>query len=145
MGFEGHQIEEMALLGMLHDIGKIGLSQNILNGNHHLSESEWKEIKKHPETGYHILKSVSEFSAIAEFVLCHHERPDGQGYPRGLEDHKIPVQARILSVAEAYDSMTNQHYKEPLSLIEAIRELQLNIGKQFDEQVVKIFVELVSC
>ncbi|SMB79879.1 PAS domain S-box-containing protein/diguanylate cyclase (GGDEF) domain-containing protein [Desulfonispora thiosulfatigenes DSM 11270] len=143
MKLEGQQIEEIALLGMLHDIGKIGLDKSILNSNIELNEKECKEIKKHPETGYHILKSVSEFSHIAEYVLCHHERPDGKGYPRGLKGENIPIQSRILCIAEAYDSMINKHYKEPLTVPEAVNELILNSGTQFDEEIVKIFIEKV--
>ncbi|WP_051188518.1 PAS domain S-box protein [Proteocatella sphenisci] len=143
MNFEGHQIGEISLLGMLHDIGKIGLDQNIVNGIIKLNEREWKDIKKHPETGYHILKSVSEFSHIADYVLCHHERPDGKGYPRGLKGNNIPIQSRILSIAEAYDSMINKHYKEPITVLDAVNELILNMGTQFDEKIVKIFIEKV--
>ncbi len=143
MNFEGYQIAEIELLGMLHDIGKIGLDQSVLKDNKTLSEKEWKEIKKHPETGYHILKSVSEFSHIAEYVLCHHERPDGKGYPRGVKGCDIPIQSRILCIAEAYDSMTQNHYKEPISGTEAINKLIINSGTQFDEEIVKIFIEKV--
>lgn len=143
MNFEAHQIGEITLLGMLHDIGKIGLDKNTLNGNIRLNERQCKEIEKHPETGYHILKSVSEFAHIAEYVLCHHERLDGKGYPRGLEGENIPIQSRILSIAEAYDSMTNNHYKEPIHVSGAVNELVLNMGKQFDEEIVKIFIEKV--
>lgn len=143
MNLESHQIGEIVLLGMLHDIGKIGLNQNILNKSKVLNEREWNEIKKHPETGYHILKSVSEFSHIAEYVLCHHERPDGKGYPRGLKTNGIPIQSRILSIVEAYDSMTHKHYKEPISVSEAVNELMVNAGTHFDEKIVKIFIEKV--
>lgn len=143
MNLEGYQIGEIALLGMLHDIGKIGLNQNILKSNDMLDEREWNEIKKHPETGYHILKSVSEFSHIAEYVLCHHERPDGKGYPRAIKGDKIPIESRILSIAEAYDSMTHNHYKEPIGHAAAVNELRLNAGTQFDKEIVKIFIEKV--
>ena len=143
MSLEGYQIGEITLLGMFHDIGKIGLDQNILNGSINLNEKEWKEIKKHPETAYHILKSVSEFSHIAEYVLCHHERFDGTGYPRGLKGKDIPIQSRILSIAEAYDSMTHHHYKNPISVADAINELIVNSGTQFDEEIVKIFIDKV--
>lgn len=143
MDFEGHQIGEIELLGMFHDIGKIGLTQNILTGNIKLTEIESKEIKKHPETGYHILKSVSEFSHIAEYVLCHHERPDGKGYPRGLRAENIPIQAKILAIAEAYDSMIHEHYKEPITISEAVNELRLNMGTQFDKEITKVFIEKV--
>lgn len=143
MNLEDHQIGEIGLLGMLHDIGKIGLNQNILNSNTVVDEREWNEIKKHPETGYHILKSVSEFSHIAEYVLCHHERPDGKGYPRGLKGDEIPIQSRILGIAEAYDSMTHNHYKKPITVSDAVNELMLHAGTQFDEEIVKVFIEKV--
>lgn len=109
MNFEGHQVAEIELLGMLHDIGKIGLKQKILRGNIKLTERELNEIKKHPETGYHILKSVNEFSHIAE----------------------------------SFDSMVHRHYKEPISISDAIKELRLNMGTQFDEEIVKIFIKEV--
>lgn len=143
MNLKSHQVGEIGLLGMLHDIGKIGLNQNILNGDTALTAKEWNEIKKHPETGYHILKSVSEFSHIAEYVLCHHERPDGKGYPRGIEESQIPMQSKILSIAEAYDSMTHHHYKEPMSALDAVNELILHSGTQFDGNIVTVFVEKV--
>lgn len=143
MGFESHQIGEIVLLGMLHDIGKIGINQNILDSKKTLDEREWDEIKKHPEIGYHILKSVSEFSHIAEYVLCHHERFDGKGYPRGLKGSDIPIESRILSIAESYDSMTHKNYKEPISVSDAVDELKANAGTQFDKEIVKIFIDKV--
>ena len=143
MNLDGFNIEEIVLLGMLHDIGKIGISQSILNSANNLDERAWNEIKKHPETGYHILKSVSEFSHIANYVLCHHERPDGKGYPSGLMGDNIPIQAKILCIAEAYDSMIHNHYKEAIPVPEAINELLLNSGTQFDAEIVKIFIEKV--
>lgn len=143
MSLESNQVGEIYLLGMLHDIGKIGLNQGILNKNKQIGEDEWKEIKKHPEIGFHILKSVSEFSHIADYVLCHHERIDGKGYPRKLKGIEIPIQSRILAIAEAYDSMIHNHYKEPIPQNSAIKELLTNAGSQFDKEIVKIFVNKV--
>lgn len=143
MKLESYIMGEIVLLGMLHDIGKIGINQNILNSNKTFGDEEWSEIRKHPEIGYHILKSVSEFSHIAEYVLCHHERVDGKGYPRSLKGNDIPIQSRVLSIVEAYDSMTNKHYKESISSSDGIKELILNSGTQFDEEIVKIFIEKV--
>ena len=143
MNLESNQIGEMILLGMFHDIGKIGLNQNILNSTEKLNEKEWNEIKKHPETGYHILKSVSEFSHIAEYVLCHHERIDGSGYPRGLSGNNIPIQAKILCIAEAYDSMIHNYYKKSISISNAIKELKANSNTQFDKDIVELFIEKV--
>ncbi len=141
MNLEGYVVAEMFLLGMLHDIGKIGLNHELLCSHTPISEKDLHEIRKHPETGYHILKSVSEFSHIAEYVLCHHERPDGKGYPRGLRAEDLPLQAKILSIAEAYDSMVNTHYKKAISQSDAISELIANSGKQFDKEVVDVFIE----
>jgi HD-GYP domain-containing protein (c-di-GMP phosphodiesterase class II) len=143
INLESHLVGEIVLLGMLHDIGKIGLNQNMLKNNMVLDEEEWKDVEKHPETGYHILKSVSEFSHIAEYVLCHHERIDGEGYPRRLKGDDIPIQSRILAVAESYDSMVHKHYKEPISVQAAINELLANSGTQFDNEIVKVFIEKV--
>ena len=143
MNLESHHIAEIELLGMLHDIGKIGINRNIMKNNGVMTDRDWIEIKKHPETGYHILKAVSEFSHIADYVLCHHERPDGGGYPRSLKLKDIPLQSRILSIAESYDSMTHCHYKKPLLKEEAIEELLRHSGTQFDEDIVKVFIEKV--
>lgn len=144
MGLSSNEINELGLLGLLHDIGKISISERILNKKGILDEDEWRELKRHPETGYQILRSVNEFAHISEFVLCHHERVDGRGYPRGLKNNQIPLQSKILSIAEAYDSMTNSHtYQEQLSEDEAIRELIDNTGSQFDLEITKVFVEKV--
>lgn len=144
MKFAANEVYELGVLGKLHDIGMIGMKEEILNKQTDLDPDEWREMKKHPEIGYQILRSVSEYAQIAEYVLCHHERVDGNGYPRNLKKDQIPIQSKILSVAEAYDSMTGSSaYREPFSSTEAIKELQANSNTQFDEQVVGVFVQNV--
>lgn len=113
LGLSTNKINILSVLGLFHDIGKIGIDANILNKSDKLEDDEWYEIKRHSEIGYQILRSVNEFSHIAEFVLWHHERIDGKGYPQGLKGEEIPLKSRILSVADAYDSMTNPNsYKK---------------------------------
>jgi len=135
---------ELNIAGQMHDIGKIGINENIFDKSEKLSNSECLEIKKHPEISYHILRAVNEFSEIAEIVLAHHERIDGKGYPKGIKGEEIPLKARIISIADAYDAMTSyRSYKDSLSKEEAIRELKKNASEQFDGDIAKIFVEKV--
>ncbi|MFA9397350.1 MAG: diguanylate cyclase [Clostridiaceae bacterium] len=137
-------IEELGLLGLLHDIGKIGISSCVLNKGGRLNEIEFAEIKRHPEIGYQILRAANEYYNIAEYVLSHHEKIDGTGYPRNLTNNEIPIQSKILSIAEAYDIMTNNYsYKEKLTQNEAMQQLKSNSNSQFDEEIVKIFIEKV--
>ena len=144
MKFAANEVYELGVLGKLHDIGMIGMKEEILNKQTDLDPDEWEELKKHPEIGYQILRSVSEYARIAEYVLCHHERVDGSGYPRNLKKDQIPIQSKILSVAEAYDSMTGSSaYREPFSSSKAIKELQANSNTQFDEQIVGVFIQNV--
>lgn len=142
LGLDSNKVEDLRLLGLLHDIGKIGVNERVLSKSEKLNRGEWLEIKRHPEIGYKILKSVNEFSHIAEYVLCHHERVDGKGYPRNLKGDEIPLQAKILSVVEAYDIMTSgYHYKLRLSEKQAINELKMNSNTQFDPKVTEVFIK----
>lgn len=144
MGLDSLIIKEIVTAGLVHDIGKISISNNILNKEGKLTDLEYEIIKRHPESGYHLLKSVNEYSNIAEYVLCHHERWDGKGYPRGLRREEIPLVSRILAVADAYEDMiTNRPYRLTLSKEDALEEIKNNAGTQFDERIVKIFLEKV--
>jgi len=135
---------ELRTGGLLHDIGKITLDEKILNKPGELNNSEWLELKRHSETGYRILSSVNEFSQIAEYVLAHHERWDGEGYPKGLKGAEIPYQARIMGLADAYDAMTcDRPYRKALSEEIVITEIKSNAGKQFDPVIARVFVEKV--
>lgn len=138
------EVNELGMVGLLHDIGKIGLDEHVLNKTEKLDEDEWKLVERHPEIGYQILRSVSEFAEIAEVVLAHHERLDGTGYPKGLKGDAIPYMSKIVAVVGAYDTMINQFaYKQPLSMEAAIQELKRNVGTQFDRHITKVFVEQV--
>lgn len=133
-------MDDLQLFAMLHDIGKVGIDDRILNKPGKLSEEEWIIMKKHPEIGYRIAISLPELSSIAEYILTHHERWDGQGYPKGLKGEQIPLLSRILAVADAYDAMTEERvYKKKRSKAEAMEEIMKNSGTQFDPAIVEIF------
>lgn len=136
------QINELKTVGLMHDIGKIAIDDDILNKPGMLSETEWLEIKRHPEIGYNILRTVNEYAQLAEYVLSHHERWDGKGYPRGLKGEEIPLLARLISIVDAFDAMTGYRtYRSPLSEEDAIEEIRKNAGTQFDPHMVNVFIE----
>ena len=143
VGEEG--VSRIRMAALLHDIGKIGVKEDILDNSAKLTSIQRAEIERHSEIGYRILSSVNELSEIAEFVLEHHERWDGKGYPRGLKGKNITLPARIIAVADAYDDMTSDdlRYKKKLSEAEAIAEIKKHAGKQFDPEVARVFVEKV--
>jgi diguanylate cyclase (GGDEF)-like protein/putative nucleotidyltransferase with HDIG domain len=144
MNLDKDDVNQIRTSGLMHDIGKIGVDEKILNKTGKLNDDEWKEIKKHPEIGYRILSSVNEFSALAEDVLEHHERWDGKGYPKGLKSEEITLQARIIAVADAFDAMTGQRtYSQPLSELEAMKEIRRCSGKQFSPDIARVFIEKV--
>lgn len=138
------EIKELKTVGLLHDIGKIVIEENLLNKPEKLTDEEWEQIKRHPEIGYRILSTVNEFSEMAEYVLAHHERVDGGGYPKGLKGEQIPIQSRIIAIADTYDAMVSQRsYRNALLEEVAIKELKLNAGSQFDAELTRIFIEKV--
>ncbi|MBU1093959.1 MAG: diguanylate cyclase [Firmicutes bacterium] len=137
------EINLLKLISQLHDIGKIAIDDAILNKPGKLTDKEWESIKKHPEIGYRILSATPEYSEIAQDILSHHERFDGKGYPRGLIGDNIPLRARIISIADAYDAMISERpYRNPLTHEEAIKEIKINAGSQFDPALVEIFIGL---
>jgi diguanylate cyclase (GGDEF)-like protein/PAS domain S-box-containing protein/putative nucleotidyltransferase with HDIG domain len=138
------EANQIKIAGLMHDIGKIGIDEKILNKPEKLTESEWLEIKKHSEIGYRILSAVGEFSEIAEFVLQHQERWDGSGYPKGLSGEEIALEARIISISDAYDAMTRERaYGKALSKGEALEEIRRCAGTQFDPRLAKLFIEML--
>ena len=138
-----HQIDDIATLGLLHDIGKIIVSDKILEKPGRLNEEEYDEIKKHPAIGYRMLTATNEFGGIAEGVLSHHERWDGKGYPKGIKGDQIPIEARIIAIADAYDAMTSSrpYRKEGMPLERARQELIDYAGSQFDPNIVSLIIE----
>lgn len=144
LGLPEDEIKELKTVGLLHDIGKIAIEENILNKPGKLTDEEWEEIKKHPEIGYRILSTVNELSEMAEYVLAHHERFDGRGYPKGLKGLQIPMKSRIITIADSYDAMVSERsYRNALPEEVAIAELRKNAGSQFDAELTKIFIEKV--
>lgn len=138
------EINKVKLAGLVHDIGKIGVDEKILNKPNKLDNEEWTEITKHPEAGWRILNSTEEFFEVSKIVLCHHERWNGSGYPNQLKAMEIPLEARIISVADAFDAMTNiRTYNQRISKDQAISELRLFSGTQFDPEIVEVFITKV--
>lgn len=139
-----NKIKGLRTVGLLHDIGKIAIDEGLLNKPGRLNEEEFKEIKRHPEIGYRILSMVNEMSEIAEYVLSHHERWDGNGYPKGLKEKEIPFVSRIIGIADAYDAMTSDRsYRDAMTREQAADELIRNAGAQFDPELTAMFIEKV--
>jgi diguanylate cyclase (GGDEF)-like protein/PAS domain S-box-containing protein len=144
LDISAEDLGELRTGGLMHDIGKITLDETILNKPGKLNDYEWFEVKRHSETGYRILNSVNEFSQLADCVIAHHERWDGKGYPNGLKGAEIPLQARIMALADAYDAMTcDRPYRQALSEDMVMAEIKSNAGKQFDPVIARVFLEKV--
>lgn len=145
MGLTKEEINELITAGALHDIGKIAIGNEILDKVDNLSDYEWLEIRRHPEISYSILSSLNDYAPLANIILVHHERYDGTGYPKGLVGDQIPMQARIIAIADAYDAMTyGRPYKEPLSADTAIQEITNGKSTQFDPAIVDVFLAVMS-
>lgn len=139
------QIEELDYAGYLHDIGKIGISDTLLTKPKPLTQEEYKIIKEHPKIGHSILQHARHLSGACEIIRYEHERYDGAGYPNGLKMNEIPIGARIIAVADAYDAMTTDRpYRKALNKKEAIRRLRENSGTQFDPVVVRTFLKILN-
>lgn len=133
------ELERLAVLILLHDIGKVKIVKNILVKKGALTREEWAVIKEHPETGYRIARATEELILVAEEILCHHEHWDGSGYPRGLKGEEIPLLARIAAIADAYEVMTwDRPYKKAITPEAAADELKKLAGTQFDPQLVEL-------
>lgn len=143
LGLHREQLSRLKVLATLHDIGKVSVDEAILTKPGSLDSREWDEIKKHPEAGFKIADAVPQLKDIADDILSHHERWDGEGYPRGLRGEEIPLHARIISVVDAYDTLTSKRcYRDPVSAAEALAEIEKNAGTQFDPHIAAVFLRL---
>ena len=139
---EKDYVHKVYLAGLLHDIGKIGIPEAVLCKNGMLDKDERNLIKSHPRIGATILSEIKQMSEVLEGALCHHERPDGKGYPDGLIGSQIPLIGKIISLADAFDAMTSRRvYRDAMDIDTAIDQIRRNTGTQFDEEVAKVFLE----
>ena len=143
MGLSKDEITDTYWAGMVHDLGKLIIPLKILNKDGSLSENEYDLVKNHPYWGYKALNDSESLKPIGKYVLYHHERWDGKGYPEGLKEDETPIISQILSVADAWDAMTsNRSYRAPLSKEVAFEELKKNKGTQFSPEVVEVFMKM---
>jgi HD-GYP domain-containing protein (c-di-GMP phosphodiesterase class II) len=142
LGWRGEQLDGLRLGGTLHDVGKIAVTASVLCKPGPLTEEELAQIRTHPLAGARLIEAVLDFRPALPYVLHHHERWDGGGYPHGLAAGEIPIEARLLGVADAFDAMTSvRSYRPALSVEQALDELQRCAGSQFDPDVTETFVE----
>lgn len=140
-----YDLDDLAILCELHDIGKIGIPIDILSKPGPLSEEEWAVMRTHPRIGYDIVSQIKYLDSVANGILTHHERWDGAGYPAGLRGQDIPTISRLLSIADAYDAMMHDRpYRLALGHEKAIAELRRGQGTQFDPSLVPVFIEIVE-
>lgn len=145
LNFSDIQQSNLALLCLLHDIGKLGIPLEILNKPGKLNSAEWDVMKSHVEKGYRIAKASAELEDIAELILHHHESWNGKGYPDGMQQESIPLLSRVIAVVDTYDAMTNDRpYHKAISDAEAREELKRCAGVQFDPSIVSSFIELLE-
>ena len=145
LGLSETRLENLRLLARFHDLGKVGVPDRILFKSGSLSREEFQTMKQHSEIGYHIALSSSSLNGIADLILKHHEWWDGRGYPQGLKGKSIPLECRILSIAEAYDAMTGDRpYRGAIFRREAMEELHSYAGSQFDPELVQKFLQLLE-
>jgi putative nucleotidyltransferase with HDIG domain len=134
-------IQKIYLAGLLHDIGKIGISESVLSKKGKLTEEEYNQIKTHPAIGAGILSEIRQMNDIVPAVLYHHERYDGKGYPKGLSGDQIPLCGKIVMIADSFDAMTSKRtYREALSVEDAISEIKNGLGIQFDPEIGSLFI-----
>ena len=144
-GMDSDELRDLEAACLMHDIGKVGLPDAILEKPGKLTEEEFAEIRKHPEYGWAILRLLPGFERISLLVLHHHERMDGQGYPAGLRGEEIPFGARVVAVVDAFDAMiSDRPYRRGLPPSEAMRRLRADSGSQFDGEIVELFLKVAG-
>lgn len=145
VGYKDYALSDIYMMGLLHDIGKIGIPDAVINKPAKLTDEEYELIKKHPEMGARILQNITEKKELAVGARSHHERYDGTGYPDGLKGDAIPEQARIIAVADAYDAMTSyRSYRDPLPQQQVIHEIENGKGTQFDPRFADIMIQMIN-
>jgi putative nucleotidyltransferase with HDIG domain len=145
VGMSAQDCELAHTAGLLHDIGRFGLSDRVMERGRTLTEQDWVMIRRHPEMGADLLRDLGVYGPVAEIVKAHHERIDGRGYPAGLSGDEIPEIARIVAVAEVYDTLTaDDTYRTPVSSFEALTELRRVAGTQLDGRYVEALAELLA-
>ena len=151
LGLPPERCELVYEAALLHDLGKTVLDERILNKPDRLTPREWEQIQRHPQLGAEILSNAPFLNPIVPWIAYHHERPDGKGYPYGLQGEQIPLEARIIAVVDAFDAMIGgeapsqqRQYRRALSIEEALKELRHGAGTQFDPQVVTVFEQVVQ-
>jgi HD-GYP domain-containing protein (c-di-GMP phosphodiesterase class II) len=143
LGWNEDRLASLRVGGPLHDIGKLGVSKAVLTKEGRLDEAEFAQIREHPKIGARILVRVAAFREALPYVLYHHERWDGNGYPTGKAGEEIPVEARVLAVADAFDAMTSDRpYRRALTRGEALAEVERCAGTQFDPKIARVFLEV---
>lgn len=139
---DDEQIHRVYLTGLLHDVGKIGIDENVLRKNGKLTDAERQCIQRHPAIGAGILGGIKQMRDIVPGVLCHHERIDGRGYPDGLAGEEIPLFGRIIGLADSFDAMTSKRvYRDAMTVEAALEEVRRGLGTQFDERIGRIFLD----
>lgn len=142
LGIKGLELENMHIAAHLHDIGKIGVPDNILNKNGKLLPHEWEYIEMHPRIGFDILSKSKRLKYISKIVLYHHERWDGKGYPEGLAGTSIPIGSRIIAVCDSMDAMTSDRpYRKAMDFEKCMNEIIINAGLMFDPVIVQYLID----
>lgn len=145
LGFSSNRLEQLSMACLLHDIGKIGIRDDILLKPGKLTKEEFDEIKKHPRKATTILSAVKDLDPVATIIVAHHERFDGNGYPYGLSGKQIPLQSRIMAIADTLDAMTTSRvYRPAMNKQTAIKEIDRCAGTQFDPEIVDVFRNIVG-
>ncbi|MBR2530748.1 MAG: HD domain-containing protein [Lachnospiraceae bacterium] len=144
-GYSGKDQDEIYMMGLLHDVGKIGVPDEVINKTARLTDEEFALIKEHPVIGFKILDKIKEMPRLQIGAHWHHERYDGKGYPDGLVGEQIPEEARIIAVADAYDAMTSyRSYRDVLPQKVVAEEISKGKGRQFDPVFADIMLEIIS-
>lgn len=145
MGYKDEQLDEIYYIGLLHDIGKIGVADTVINKNGRLTDEEFEQIKHHPDMGYEILEIITEIPDISIGAKWHHEKYNGTGYPEGLSGNEIPQIAQIIAVADAYDAMTStRSYRDVMPQSKVRSEIEKNAGTQFEPGIAAIMLQMID-